>query len=417
MAIIYTSEKATKFLLICWFIVFFSLTTLQWFDMMAFVSVGILLPIFLLFFKESRNNVVNNFKQYPVLWITMLPFFIQIYSVFYSENLQYWGETLGLRLHFVVVMLSLSMFATFNKNLIYKFLYSIVALTAILALITDVNVFLYSCSNTIRDCKGVLLTPTDHIIFTIAIAISFFIGLYLYNSKEIIVSKYDKYILAILTAIIGISLHYIPVRSGLVGFYVGIIVLILQKIFTSKAYKTWLIVMVGVCILPFVVYFVVPKFQQKVNLTLKEVTAFKNSGIANGSSDGNRLLSWKIAIDLWGKEPILGIGAGDIRDEVFKVYEQKYPEVETKIVPHSMWFIMLLGGGIIGLVLFAIWVFVPLIKLKLYNSTLYLPIWAVTFMAMLPNVTLQVNSGSSLVSIMLGLCTFVAIKLEQHKIN
>jgi hypothetical protein len=82
-----------------------------------------------------------------------------------------------------------------------------------------------------------------------------------------------------------------------------------------------------------------------------------------------------------------------------------------------MWFIMLLGGGIIGLVLFTIWVFVPLIKLKLYNSTLYLPIWAVTFMAMLPNVTLQVNSGSSFVSIMLGLCTFVAIKLEQHKIN
>lgn len=417
MSIIYSSEKASKFILTCWLIAYFALSTLAWFDMMAFISIGLFLPMLLLFFSESRRNIIDNFKEYPVLWILMLPFFIQIYSVFYSENIQYWAETLGLRLQFILVIISLATIGKWNRLFIFKFFYLVLIISALLAIITDIKIFLFSYMQTVRDIKGNILTPTDHIIFTITLAISFFIGLYLYNLKENIFSKYDKYILAILTAIIGISLHYIPVRSGLSGFYVGIMVLVLQKMLTSKAYKTYLLALIFIALTPFVTYFLVPKFHDKVNLTFKEVNDFKTSGKANNSSDGNRLLSWKIAIELWEKEPILGIGAGDIRDEVFKVYEQKYPEVETKIVPHSMWFILLLGSGIVGLILFAIWVFVPMIKLKLYNSSLYLPIWAVIFMAMVPNVTLQVNSGSSLVSIMLGLCTFVAIKLEQHKIN
>ena len=81
----------------------------------------------------------------------------------------------------------------------------------------------------------------------------------------------------------------------------------------------------------------------------------KDGGVdkTESTSAGVRVLLWKSALELAAENPILGVGTGDIKDELLKNYKKndyEYPYYK-RYNAHSQYFQSLAALGTIGLIL------------------------------------------------------------------
>ncbi|EDM23221.1 O-antigen ligase family protein [Caminibacter mediatlanticus] len=105
-----------------------------------------------------------------------------------------------------------------------------------------------------------------------------------------------------------------------------------------------------------------PIFNQRINNALYEVR-----GIVNGnysSSWGGRFLSILVTKDVFEKNPILGIGIGNSRKEVFEIIKSNYPNAfdyykrRLHSDMHNEYAQILVEEGIIGLIIFIMFLFI-----------------------------------------------------------
>lgn len=64
-----------------------------------------------------------------------------------------------------------------------------------------------------------------------------------------------------------------------------------------------------------------------------------------------RILIWKSAMEIIGEEPVLGVGTGDVRDELVKKYREKkiIPAINNEYNAHNQYLQTYLAAGIAGL--------------------------------------------------------------------
>ena len=112
--------------------------------------------------------------------------------------------------------------------------------------------------------------------------------------------------------------------------------------------------------------------------------------------DNNRLYSYKIAVDLIKKHPLTGVGTGDIKSSMDTGYAARYPEVPAmaRLIPHNEFLVVGLGCGIPAMILFSIWVFMPLASLKKNRqSFFFFMAWLILLLQLMIEPVLEVQMG------------------------
>jgi O-antigen ligase len=71
----------------------------------------------------------------------------------------------------------------------------------------------------------------------------------------------------------------------------------------------------------------------------------------------------QIGLQVWEKNKLLGVGMGDFRDATDKIYETEHPEIAVldRRQPHNEFIWVLASTGIVGLVLFLLAFFYPIL--------------------------------------------------------
>jgi O-antigen ligase len=71
------------------------------------------------------------------------------------------------------------------------------------------------------------------------------------------------------------------------------------------------------------------------------------------SSDG-RILIWKSALEVIKKNPVTGVGIGDVRDELMEIYENVGDEdiIKSRYNAHNQFLEIAVEGGLISLFIF-----------------------------------------------------------------
>jgi O-antigen ligase len=69
--------------------------------------------------------------------------------------------------------------------------------------------------------------------------------------------------------------------------------------------------------------------------------------------------------------PIIGVGFGDIMNEVSAAYATKYPD-ERPREPHSYWLFTAVGVGIVGLAIWLAAILTPVFYQKAYQNGLFM---------------------------------------------
>lgn len=190
----------------------------------------------------------------------------------------------------------------------------------------------------------VLPTFMHHSKYSFLIAISILVLLYsIHHSK-----KYRN-IKIVLALYLIIYLHFLAVKTGLICFYIAIFFYILYQVIQKKWYYIILF------IIPFLLYNYSPNLQNKINYLKYDIQQL-NTPDNNLYSDARRIVSYQIAIDIFKKNKILGVGITNYKTKTQEKYIEKlhFFDADKMKYVHNSYLHILASCGILGLIFFMI---------------------------------------------------------------
>lgn len=262
-----------------------------------------------------------------------------------------------------------------------------------------------------------LLFEINHIRFSLMLVLAVFSTVYLFSNNYFVFdSKTERKLFFGMGIFIFFFLHLLSVRSGLLAFYASVFVIIISYIIKKKKYKNGILLLALLIVTPLLMYIILPTIRNKVDYMILDVSKFMNvkdknkERNVNDYSDTNRLVSIKMGIELGSKSPIIGLGLGDVQNEIFRAYEINYPKVaqERRLIPHNQFVYVYMAVGGIGLLLFSFFSFYPFFSKSTYAGFLFLTHNTIFISSYLSEATLENQ---------LGVCLFIIFYLITYFVD
>ena len=151
-------------------------------------------------------------------------------------------------------------------------------------------------------------------------------------------------------------------RTGLLAFYAGVGSLLLALLFyNKKVVAKWgylLLVLVPLCGIGFY-YVLTGPLRHKVDVTIDDLQRWQSSEDINDWSISMRIASYHTALLAWQKNPIIGYGysISDVEEALVPHYQAEYPLLKREAykLPHNQFLYLMVGGGLLLLLLFLLW--------------------------------------------------------------
>jgi O-antigen ligase len=371
--------------------------------------------------RESLKENFKAYRQYRAWLAVSIPFLIVLVSWGWSGDLDYTLERLRIKLPFLVLPFAFASMPPLRKREVYTILYFLLVIMSIISAYVLVN-FIANYDAVMADLGrgGHLPTPSNHIRFSLMLALTILGGIALWvdnfsfkndnheHPGPPIPRSRDKFrnpqsrgvgtsslIRNLLTLFLFAFIHVLSVRSGLVSLYIALLALGAWFVLVKKRYLLGLVGIAGVVALPMVAYFAVPSFKAKVDYARWDYLQFKQ-GIGSDYPDSERFASMKVGIDIGREHPLLGIGAGDLEQEVKRRYETGLAGNYKLKMPHNQLVTIFAGTGLVGLAVFMVAFFFPLFYRKNWRNPLFLALHAVIFSSFFVENTIENNFGVSL---------------------
>lgn len=279
------------------------------------------------------------FRQSPFALSCLLFFLVYLVSGLWSSDIRNWLGMLQIKLPFI--FMPFAMFSLPLQQVKYR---KLVLFAMLLVLLTGM---LYGYGYLFTDPQYLahqrhLPSPLegDYIRFTIALVLGLQFVVYLLLERSVFhLKRYTRYLLGAWALVTVLYIHLQAAKTGLLGLYLVVGVYLLFAFLKGKRWMGVLVLTTVASLTVIAVYFV-----PSVNRQIKEMTyeqkiwkTDQTKQFHQTSSIVPRLVSYTIAADIIKEHPILGTGAGDLKDEIDKRYIAEYPNIiqESRLLPHN----------------------------------------------------------------------------------
>lgn len=251
----------------------------------------------------------------------------------------------------------------------------------------------YEAMQLLLQRSGAVPVPSgDHIRFSLLLVLAVAVAVSLAaNSKQ---AKIYRILALIAAVLLSMILHILSVRSGLLGLYLLAVVFAVRYIFVQRRYFIGLSALALIFALPMMAYQYMPSFRTKIQLTIHNIQLMQTEQVGD-YSDTQRLLSYKIAWQIYLDKPILGVGLANLDGEMKRVYAEKYP-AQKPMFPHNQFLTYLTAMGLLGLLVFLGLAFWPLFYRRAYREPLILAFFVVLLSSFLTENTLLISIGTNI---------------------
>jgi len=195
--------------------------------------------------------------------------------------------------------------------------------------------------------------------------------------------------------VLALYIHILAAKSGLISFYIFLAGYGGYLAFARrKAAGFVLIAAIPVIIL--LALKLMPTFRERMTYVGFSYVMFKQGDKSGNIGDIARLTSYKLAFILIKEHPLTGVGTGDMKQEMDKLYTEKYPGTPEygRLLPHNQFLTIAIGCGVPAAILFAIWVFMPLARLRRNRqSFFFFMVWLILFLQLMIEPVLEIQFG------------------------
>jgi O-antigen ligase len=391
-------KYALIFILIIWIIgLFFS----RFLQSVATISSCLL-------FIPSIINHTKNWKKYQTsligisFFIIVLVYFIPI---LYSQNQVSFWNIFKNKIPFLFLPMTILSIGYIEKKwtdlLTYLFI-----ICCLLSSIWSYHQYLQNIDlyTNLYTHGQVLPTLIHHIPFAVLLSIGLLFSLFNMLKK---ISVKEKIVNTFFAIWLFYFIHVLSVRTGLILTYTGLILFIIILLLKLKNIVFTIGFTSIIMIISILAYKNITTIQHKINYTKYGLSLFKNGqDTLNQVSDSRRFLSDEIGIELIKQHPILGVGFGDLQDEMDTIYKQRYPLFQQDVYSpiHNQYLYTIAGSGLIMGILFIIALLLPLIQFVKWQKWQFSMLYCMLLLVMLWEAFLQNQIGTSiyLIIVILG---------------
>ena len=313
------------------------------------ISIAVLFAISLFFYFKKKDPLVAK-KDSSWMYFPVIIAILYLLSIFYSENLDQAFESIKVKLLFILIPISLLRLKKISVRQVSIFYHLFIGLVLIGVCWSLIQIPYQKIDLVESYTKGeVIPTVIHHIRFSLLVAFAAVVCILSYFRQRIerILPRISYLIIALF--FIG-YLHVLAVRSGLVGVYIALFFLVGVTFTNKKKRKVKSICVIIAAILLVSAYKTVPSLQSKIDYTVYSLKIYGSGHQDIGNySDSRRLVSYEAAIHVIKSHPLVGVGIGDLHDEIQRYYKEKHPEMaDTYVHPHNQYLFSAVAIGIFG---------------------------------------------------------------------
>ncbi len=329
----------------------------------AVASIGTIAFVVAAFADEDLLRKLRNFYSSFAYWSVQLLFILPFLSFFWSMNKAEWLAVMQLKLPLLLLPAAFYLSKDFfsKENVRYLLLFAI-AIGFIGSCWSFVHYLLDS--KAINDSylrAKIFATPMgdEHIKFSQFCAICV---LFLLMTRKEFVKQWQTILWGFLVLWFVVYLHVLAARMGILMLYVLMALYFLFHLFGKKF--SWikageLLLVIILCITS---YFVLPTLKNRIQYNQWDYEQYSSGNFLVGLNDAPRVLSLKAGYEMFKDHPLLGVGAGDIKQSLYDWYEIHHPQypLEERMYLNNEWMTYACSNGLIGLLIFVLVVCYPL---------------------------------------------------------
>lgn len=320
----------------------------------AMMSIGMMLLVVPAFFQPEVGANFRKFLRAPGFWLPMLVFLPYLLSGLWSEDQAMFWQKVQLRLPFLILPFAFYSFEALSKQMFRYILLGFVLLMTVSGIIVLID-FLQHYREVVDQYlhAKTIDTPFNHIRYSLMVAFAIVANIYLITTEQKAPLPLEKWLVRACLAFLVIFIHVLSVRSGIAALYLVLFYLAIAYIRRSGRKKLGWVLLIVLFMIPTVAYVAIPTLRNKVTYMVRDLRNYSKGNSISRFSDGRRLVSLKAGIEIGNRQPLIGVGVGDVEQEVYEYYQENYPlyEREFYIVPHNQLVFAYAATGIIGVLL------------------------------------------------------------------
>jgi len=322
-----------------------------------------------------------------------------------SEDFGVWIDFLRKKLPFLILPFTFYILKDYFAIKYYKYVALFVWLIALSSLIVLFQYLLnYESINKLISRGQSIPTPIDHIKYSIYVAFSGIASMILYYRSSFVFYPKEKIFYLIISVFLFIFIHILAVRSGIAVFYASVFLLGLVFYIKKRKYKSLLLFLAALIVIPFIAYKSIPSLHRKVSYMNYDLNKYLK-GEGAQYSDSERIYSYKVGWQLFKENKLLGTGISDLKAECQKKFKTVYG-LELDKYPHNQYLYTLAGMGLIGLIFLLLSTVYPLFHFRNNADVIFLVFNCIILVSFLVENTLErsYSTGFYLFFILSGLC-------------
>lgn len=345
-------------------------------------------------YKEKINRLLGNKAAIAIMGIYAL----HLLGLAYTNDFGYAAKDLWVKLPILILPLTIGSIPVFTKkefdSVLYSFLGGMLLGTCISLYIFFGFTGIIINYNTYSGSQIQQLSPMiSHIRYSLMMCVAAFVALHYYLRSN----GLTKIFWGVLTIWLVFFLAFLGVRSGLLAFFAAAFTLIVYQILIRKKLLGGVLLLVGICLMPILFYKNITMFRLGVDEVRWELGYYKEGGKPSGHSIPQRFAFWKASKEIIAKNPLLGVGTGDI----VKAYDDYYKanpsllDTNSQYRSHNQYLSITVAFGLIGLAVFLFSVFFPFFYTQQQGHITYMAFFVTFIVSMLIEDTIETQAGAT----------------------
>ncbi|MDO7875330.1 O-antigen ligase family protein [Hymenobacter sp. ASUV-10] len=254
------------------------------------------------------------------------------------------------------------------------------------------------------------ITHIFHIHFGVMLGLAFFFALSLRRSA--LAPSWLRWALLAAAIAITLTLHGLAYRTGLLVFYVVLLIDALRLLFRRRV-VLGLGLLLALLVGPWVAYNTIAPIRQRLGATRWDIEQYTQHHDINNYSLARRLAAWETALLIFREHPVLGVAPADAQAAMMRQYEWRPMGLrpENRVMVHNQYLHQLMSSGMVGFTLWLLVLAVPLVQPKQRRNPYIWHFLLVSATANLVDSLLEMQIGFNLFVFGYG---FIVVAGERH---
>ena len=346
---------------------------------------------------RAKTLLKTWFRDPVALWCLAV-FGVYLLSGFWSDDTGYWVDRCRMKLPFLALPLGFTAVKQLTRSDFHRWLAIYVLVITGTALVMLANYLFHYAELTQQLTFGhpIPAPLRDHIRFSLELAFAIIVAGYLFTQRYKDFMRIPYWVYGTACIAMTICIHVFAVRSGIITLYLAIFIVLLHRAFAYKKYLQTVLGLFGILAIATVSVYAIPSLKARMGYFQYEWTLIRDGQLNAEHSDAQRLLSMQYGIQVARTQPLIGVGAGDIRNEMNDLYTRNAQEDTVKSkMPHNQFIYMWAATGIIGVCVFLISALYPWFSRKRYKHMLFTVFLSMMLFAFMAEHTLEIQLGTA----------------------